>query len=120
MIGIVLFVYAYMKFSKVYFYGGTTIFTHKVENFFDYNHTFSADDGMQFAFGIVDRSGKRLDDPAYGEIVARYETWGLQENSEDHIPLKRCSMDEIGLGDPEKSLFYPTVEKNKDQIRYYN
>ena len=79
---------------------------------------------MQLAFGIThyDSNQEPIDDLDYGEIVARYQTWGLGQEMgsgmSDPIPIKRCTPAELGLSD-NGSLFFPTNKGSYRDLSFY-
>ena len=91
--------YAGMKVFKVTNYGDSTIIQSISDSKFtaDFKWTSSEDDGMQFAFGVTayDSNQEPIDDPTYGRVVARYQTWGMGgemgSGLSDPIPMKKCS-----------------------------
>ena len=106
-----------MQLSQLYDFGDTNIFSSTIENNYDSDFIFSSDDGLQFAFGITAYDGNSpfADDPDYGEIVARYQTWGFGSNGAGlsaPIPMRRCEKDDFGLGESGKSMFYPISDRS--------
>ena len=69
-------VHAFIKVDILLSYGVTTIMESIEADFFDHNDTITSDDGMNFAFGIVGVSWNETLDPDYGQLVARYRSWG--------------------------------------------
>ena len=55
-INIVILMYGMQTGVKVFEYGDSLILESKIDGYFDYNFTFTSDDGMNFAFGITDYS----------------------------------------------------------------
>ena len=65
---------------------GTTLFGHGQYNtirsfddgYFNSSYVFSSDNGLRFAYGITayDDDPKPIEDLDYGEVKARFRTWG--------------------------------------------
>ena len=95
-------------------YGDTSIIESIEVDHFDSEHLLTSNDGLNFAFGMVSINEDVSIDPDYGEIVARYETWGFQIStlSNPKIPVKKCTKEELGVSGEEKSgsKFYPINE----------
>ena len=78
-------------------------------------------DNFRVAFGITSYDGdpERVEDPRYGKIKARYDTWGLGERYKD-LDAHYCTDEELGLADGQDNpLFWP-IYKNamKDLLLY--
>ena len=95
-----MFYYGLIRFLQLFGYEDTDVMLNIQENYFSYNYTFDSDDGLNFAFGITEYDGnpEPIDDPTYGKLSARYETWGEGNwGSFADIPLRNCSAEELGL-----------------------
>jgi len=79
---IVLIVYGQMKLGKVIGWGDSAVVESREDSYFNSSFVWSSDEGMQFAFGITSYDGNQepIDDPDCGRVVARYVTWGLDED----------------------------------------
>ena len=91
---------------------------------------------MQFAFGITayDLNQDPIDDPTYGNVVAKYVSWGFgEDNLNDPIPMKPCSDADLGItvgwngwsDDVENNLdrsetrFFPINSSNIHAFTFY-
>ena len=90
---------------------------------------------MQFAFGITayDSNQEPIDDPTYGNVVARYASWGLGEGPgttiSDPIPMKECSDADLGITvgpdggennlDRSATRFYPAHASNIGDLTFF-
>ena len=93
-------------------YGDTSVIESVEADFFNYSKKFGSDEGLKFAFGVVDTQGNFDISPDYGQIVARYEVWGweaIYSTIKNEIPVKQCTLEELGLseGSSDASNFYP-------------
>ena len=120
MIICVILNYGASKFDKVIKYKNTAIIESKEDSFFDDDKIISSDDGIQVAFGIIEFDGGPIDDADYGQVVAKYLSWGCDstcETSKDLIPTRVCTHEDLGIIDgadgaennPDRSAtrFYP-------------
>ena len=73
-------VYAIVEFAVVYEYGDTRIMHYSTDSFFDDDYIFSSDDGFEVAFAMTyfNSDPEPIDDHDYGELVAMYHSWGLE------------------------------------------
>ena len=77
---------------------------------------------FQLAFGITAYDGdtEPIDDPRYGKLLARYDTWGLGPERFQNIPIHNCTDQELGLLDnKEDSRFFEIYENNKHDVQTY-
>ena len=88
-----LVVQAISKLNTLIVYGDTTIIESMEVDHFDTDYIITSNDGLSFAFGIVSFDADTNVDPDYGELVARYESWGLESSTYENpvIPLKKCT-----------------------------
>ena len=100
---IVLIVYGQMKLGKVVGWGDSAVVESREDSYFNSSFVWSSDEGMQFAFGITAYDGNQepIDDPDYGSVVARYVTWGLDDDvpgtQSTPIPTRYCTDEDLGL-----------------------
>ena len=97
------------------YYTEDNIFPDDVENM-QYNN-------FQLAFGITayDGDSESVEDPRFGRLLARYDTWGLgHENRYQNIPIHSCTDQELGLlENKEGSRFFEIYQNNKRDIQVY-
>ena len=82
---------------------------------------------MQFAFGVTayDSNAEPIDDPDYGQVVARYASWGLGGGSGTDvsikIPTKPCTKELLGIGEEgsNESDFYQPHEASVRDLNFY-
>ena len=97
-------------------FGETTVTTSSKDLYYDMEEVFPDDveelryDKFEIAFAFTSYDEViqgRIDDPKYGRIYARYNSWGYgwqNQNLETHP----CTDEELGLaGTNETSRFYP-------------
>ena len=100
---------------------GETIVTMSVrDSYYDPDHIFSSDDGLEFAFAITeyDNNAEPIEDPRYGIVHAKIVSWGFGDtqavdNDGGYLDLHTCSQDELGLAvdSNDQARFWP-VHKN--------
>ena len=80
----ILAVYCLIKLNLLLYYGDSTINQYTKEAYFDENFKWNSTMGMHFAFGLTDFDGNQepIDDPDYGQLVARYVHWGIATDFE--------------------------------------
>ena len=84
---IMLLSYAALQLHRLQKFGETVITSSETESFFDYEYAFPKDitdlhyDNFNIAFGITAYDGdtEPIDDPKYGRIFARYDSWGFKD-----------------------------------------
>ena len=121
----VIILYAVMKGDKVWGYGDSSIVYTKADSYFNSSYEMSSDRGMTFAFGITHYDGDKepVDDGSYGQVVARFVTWGLDPNNgstqvSPPIPTKRCSDEDLRLSG-DNSKFYPAHMTSERDLNTY-
>ena len=84
--------------AKLVSYGENTVMVSPRDNFFDTNFEFTTNDGLMLAFALTgfDDNFDVIEDPAYGELKAYYNTWGLKESPDageeySEIPTSFCT-----------------------------
>ena len=103
---LILISYGIFKAKILIKFGDSTIIQSVQDSYFTDEKVHGQDDGFQLAFGITayDGNPEPIDDPTYGRIVARYETWGLEGSPGlSEIPIKQCSYEDLGLDDGRAS-----------------
>ena len=86
----------------------------------------SQEHGLKFAFALTayDENVAWVDESEYGEIQAKYATWGIYGHSysEVNIPIRQCTEKELGIveGEEDKSSFFPVHKNSKRSLKYYH
>ena len=84
---IMLISYALVQFYSFQTFNETVITSSEKEAYYDFNYAFPDDiddlvyDNFNIAFGITAYDGdtEPIDDPKYGRILARYDSWGFKD-----------------------------------------
>ena len=104
-------------------YGKSTLRLDNIDYYYTDEYVLDLDKkpGFNIAFGITnfDHNLEMLDEPDYGEVVAKIKRWDseLLINWSD-VKIRPCTMEELGLGGPETlsdAKFYPP---HKDSIQW--
>ena len=99
--------YATMQLIKLKNYGEPAIMTSLRDSYFTTNDEFTAESGLQIAFGISDYGDETepIEDARYGQLKAYYKTWGLQDGLSgvdfEELPSKQCTRAQLGISDTE-------------------
>ena len=115
-IAMLLLYYGVLRLEKLIFRKDSDTREVVQDSYYSSDDVFTTEDGLQFAFGITSFDGttEPIDDPDYGHLSATYITWGLVDDYEVDkvdIPIRNCTPEELGLGEPEESKFHPIKEK---------
>ena len=113
MLIIVLVFYATVKFKSLISQRNVDIIIAKTENFFNYDHVFDFEKGLNMAVGLTayDSETEYILDKSIGELNFMAYEWGEDENKELYvrktiIPSHICSKEELGL-EGDNSSFFP-------------
>ena len=94
-----------------------------LEDHFESSHTFTASQGLNMAFTVVNPFSRHLIeplDPSYGRIRFRKFQWGLDRKGafylqETELKSHACSREELGMSGSDPK-FWPTEERQENLI----
>ena len=129
MLGTLVF-YGSLQLQRLYIYGETIVTMAIRDAHYDYNHTISTQDGLKFAYAIThyDNNPEPVDDPRYGNMVARVVRWGFKEELGIDVSgsrgQHRCTQEELGFSEgdgseSEYSKFYQTHANSIRDTKFY-
>ena len=102
------------------------------ENYFDYNDTFTTNDGFNIAAGIVqidsESTGPSIEDPEIGTLKMYRKTWDFTNEDEykgnvEFFPIATHFCEDKDFNDVdgsnEESNFYPTDPFSEKKLKIY-
>ena len=117
--------YGFLKGEKLLFFGDSRTNASLEDSAFDDTEIWSTGNGLEFAFAITDFDDEQesIEDPSYGQLLAQYQEWGLENlhgNGFFPIPLKSCSHEDLGLDEARASTnFYPLHRDSVYHVDFY-
>ena len=77
--------------QRLLVFNETVITMSVTDNAFTSDFVFSSDQGLRFAFAITayDDNPESIEDPRYGQVKAKYVSWGLKDGSQGGIDNDR-------------------------------
>ena len=126
--------YSTMQLMKLLEFGDPSIMVSTRDAYFDTDHEFTTDAGLQIAFAITayDANREPIDQPEYGALKPYYKSWGIVDSNDVHFePLAAdyCTREQLGLvadadevktGDREGSRFFATHKNAISDFTYYS
>ena len=115
---IVLLLQGYLKAERVFGFGDTKTIQSYQNNYYNDTFVYSSDAGLKFAFGVTayDNNRENIEDPDYGVVKAKVNSWGLSDSNEviarSNFDTHPCTKEELGLDEDrndESSEFWPII-----------
>ena len=118
---LLLLLYGGLQVIRLYQFGESVVTFSVKDSYYSMDHVFPdtiqdlrySDFHLAFGLAAYDGSSENLEDPRYGNLFARYETWGLSDEKFSKLESHKCYEEELGLGEiAENSRFYPIYSNN--------
>ena len=104
-------------------FGKSTLRLNNIDYYYTDEYSFDLDKkpGFNVAFGITyfDYNFEMLDEPDYGEVVAKIKSWDKETLIYwSDVKIRPCTKEELGLGEPETLDDAKFYSPHKDSVQW--